>query len=245
VGAYKRTINKPGRRRSGSHTSHTKQRKFDEITRVARGVTSARLTRQQPPSHASSPNNAPPPRVAQIDHLMPVSGGHSHHRKAGNYTYPEHTTPLDILGRFLSHRVTKYPSPHTYDTDALSALFISVQTAGHLKKLEQVHLSSLISLFGTLSIFPARTHMYTNPLASQIRNKPHRTYWSFIAQIAMEKESICGRLTPSDHYWLMRADLAIINTPGQGASLDCKLTFCSFFFFVTLICVSSRNSENA
>ena len=140
----------------------------------------------------------------------------------------DHTNAVNILRRFLSHGNTKSHSPQCYDVDTLRSLFISVQTSGHLKKLDNGHLSSLISLFGTLSILPARTHVYTNSLASHIRISSHHTYWSFIAQLAMQQENFDRGLSSSDHYWIMRSDLAIVNSPGPGAPSHSKKIPCSY-----------------
>jgi hypothetical protein len=220
VDAYKSTKNKLSCRRSTSRAgSHAKHRAPNEITQVGRDLTSTHIPDHLAPSHAdkaTSVNNVSQLEVAQ-------SGPFVHAVSAAHLprTYLEPGHPVDVLFRFLSGELTKSDNPQTYDAEALSSHFVSLRTAGLLKRLGQVHLSSLISIFGTLSISPARNYIYKNSLASHIKCNSRRTYWSFIAHIAMEKESMGWGLTLSDHYWLMRADLAIVNSPGRDTSLGC------------------------
>ena len=215
VDAFGSTTHKSFRRcYPGCHTPYTSK----PIASDERDLTSVHISDDHPPSHVNMPspvNNVLPMEVAQHDHsVYGVSTAHNHD---GTYFSPENMTPVDILLQYLSRENTDSGNPQICDVETFKSLFMSVWTAGHLKKLGQEHLSALISLFGTLSISPTRIQIYSSSLALHIKTQSPRTYWSFVAQIAVEKENIGWGLTSSDHYWLMRADLAIVSSPDQGS----------------------------
>jgi len=233
VDASKHATNKPAqeRSRSSKHTS-------DEMTRDAQDSTSARIPNYHPPSRA---NKWIPVHASREDGQTnhPTSVASNPRSRDPNPT----PSPVDTLIQFLSGEHSKSFGLHIYDADTLSSLFISAEAAGQLRRLNHVHLSSLISLFGTITIFPARAHMYENPLASHVTNQPPHTYWPIIIQLAMQKGSIGKGLTPCDHYWLMRANLAIVNDSDQETPSGCKQILC-FCFASHLLGFQLRLGEN-
>lgn len=88
--------------------------------------------------------------------------------------------------------------------------------------LPHAHLSSLIGIFGTLSIYPAHCTIYSHPAILNIRISAPQKYWTFVAHLALEKERLGIKLTDSDRYWLMCSDLAIVTSSTEGVSMDCK-----------------------
>src|SRR5882762_2894733 len=200
--------------RSGSHAMSTKPHTPIEMSQVRQDQTLVNIPDHRPPSHYNKPisvNNVSQLEVTQPGHFINTVSLANMSEHDETSPCPTHTTPLGILRRYLSKENSNSSNPQTLDADTLSSLFTSVETTGHLVSLGQAHLSSLISLFGTLSTFPPCTHIYTNPLGSNIKYRSPQTYWPFIAQMAVVKESRGWELTPSDHYWLMRADLTIVN----------------------------------
>ncbi|KAH7919717.1 hypothetical protein BV22DRAFT_1099124 [Leucogyrophana mollusca] len=124
---------------------------------------------------------------------------------------------LHILRAFLSpeNMFSRCPQLHTANT--LRSLYMSVKARNQVAQLSSAMLSSLISLFGSLSLDPSRPCVYTNSFVSHMRrNAPARGYWLFVVSIAGDKEQSGMMLSPSDRYWLMRAGIATI----EGVAKD-------------------------
>ena len=77
--------------------------------------------------------------------------------------------------------------------------------------LDSRTLTLLIGLFGSLSIDPHISVVYRVPLASRsLEMSTRRTHWAFVLKVGKYK---LGRGTPlqdSDRFWLMHAELAIV-----------------------------------
>lgn len=119
---------------------------------------------------------------------------------------------LTQLKEYLSPTNITSASPILYKPHTIRSLYLSAKHRTQLHELGAEGMSSLISLFGTLSIsasgHPYRS-IFMHPLAIPIMGQTtSRSYWPFIVQLARDKEAIFQRLDVSDHYWLMRAKLA-------------------------------------
>lgn len=200
-----------------STVSHGHQCHSHKLTRVESDGRSA-PPQNQSPSHAYKPhvnNDLLLQAASPVVSAEPIFRSQPGCDKTNSYPMP-----VDLLREILSPRFAG--NDQSYNIDELVSLVASVQAEGQLSKLKPNDMSAIISLFGTLSIYPATTQIYDNPLASCITTQSPRTYWSLIAQIAHEKVRLSRGLTPSDHYWLMRVELAIVNHPDREQLLECK-----------------------
>lgn len=139
-------------------------------------------------------------------------------------------SPMPVLNlrTILSRKVTDMQNLKSYNIGALISLVTSIQAEGQLSKLSLSDISAIISLLGTLSIYPATTHKYNSSLASRIMTQSPQTYWRYIIQLAWKKDRLGLGLTDSDHYWLMRAELVGVSHPDPAHPSDCKLSHSIF-----------------
>ncbi|KAI0714298.1 hypothetical protein C8T65DRAFT_738765 [Cerioporus squamosus] len=105
-----------------------------------------------------------------------------------------------------------------------------------LDKMASLELSSLIRLLGTLSISEyghPQTSRYTHPRASQMLQSTFAPHWTFIKQIGKDKRWLRYPLLPSDHYWLMRAYLALFweQLQTDPSSAENMLTTAGKYYF--------------
>ena len=153
-------------------------------------------------------------------------------------TLPHHDKPEQLsLPSFFALRAFLSYTPHgeqdapTYDQKEFIFLVDSVLANESICYLTGKEFSSLIRLLGTLSIFPASTKKYNSHRISQIAPiLPHSNYWTLVARIAEAKTKRGEGLTASDHYWLMRMELASVPEIAPGKLLSREF----FFLRITL-----------
>lgn len=204
--------------RSGT-ASHAQHRISDAITRVDPGPDATCLPLSGSPNPAGQLAFVNTPGKRQVASPQPPRGViHSPSTDQGSQ-HSTHTAPFHVLLTLLSRTDSDFTHGQKYEVDVLLSLIASVKADGCLGLLNDQQLSSLISLLGTLSILPAHSFTYSNPLALYVNKSTSDTYWTLIAQIANTKFSRSAMLTGSDHYWLMRMELATaVRTDHSNAS---------------------------
>ena len=126
------------------------------------------------------------------------------------------------LAFLVSQRNAKSPSPKLQTPRGIKSFYRAVKEKGLLNELTSDELSSLIRLFGSLSILPSWEGRQTgiqdddadafawHPLARTLydhQTSGRRTHWRFVLLVAEDKMSRGLGLEESDSYWLMRAAL--------------------------------------
>ncbi|TFK94041.1 hypothetical protein K466DRAFT_477410 [Polyporus arcularius HHB13444] len=112
------------------------------------------------------------------------------------------------LRDFLSSQ----PNPRPMTVREIRHRYQFWKTHHVLHKMTSLELSSLIRLLGTLSISEyghPQTSLYTHPRASQMPESTFVPHWTFLKQVGKDKRWLRHPLLPSDHYWLLRAYLAL------------------------------------
>ncbi|KAH7884644.1 hypothetical protein F5I97DRAFT_1812117 [Phlebopus sp. FC_14] len=123
------------------------------------------------------------------------------------------TTAIDTLRSFLSEDNLNVHNPQVYSPNAIRSLYYSAESRNQLGKLESRMLSTLIGLFGSLSVDPLSTLVYRVPLASHlVRVSKPRSHWSFVLKVGKFKQQSGMTLSDSDRFWLLRAELATART---------------------------------
>lgn len=107
---------------------------------------------------------------------------------------------------------SRRPTPNT-----IRSLYISAKTRGQLSQLNSGILTTLIGLFGSLSVDPSTKPVYASSLLPRVRGSPVlRDYWPFVKEVVSFKEQRGMLLAHSDRYWMMRAELASLPTCKEG-----------------------------
>lgn len=200
--AYK-VVGKPTTgQRNNRPASKPKGRASDAITSAERGSTSAQV-QGGVSSHArtrnavnneSSPQNIPSTASPHHDQLEQPS-----------------LASFLALRAFLSYAPDGKREIPTYDQKDFISLVNAALADNTICYLIGKEFSSLIRLLGTLSILPASTDTYSSHRISLITSTlPHSNYWTLVARIAEAKVNRGEGLTASDHYWLMRMELALV-----------------------------------
>lgn len=119
----------------------------------------------------------------------------------------------DIL---ISPRIL--PDPYRRPTpNTIRSLYISAKARGQLSQLDSGMLSTLIDLFGSLSVDPSSRCVYTSSVLPSVRGGPiTRDYWAFVKEVVSFKEQRGMTLAHSDRYWMMRAELANLPPGKEG-----------------------------
>ncbi|KII85227.1 hypothetical protein PLICRDRAFT_336441 [Plicaturopsis crispa FD-325 SS-3] len=140
----------------------------------------------------------------------------------GPKSYVGSPTSIEVLREFLSRTNMTSANPITHTPNTLRSLYMSAFSRSQSRYLDPAMLSSLISLFGALSIPPThRPHVYINPLTRHVEKSiPFRTYWPFVVRLGMDKTRRCLAFSTSDHYWLMRARLAAVHAEENLAAMS-------------------------
>ncbi|KAF9223504.1 hypothetical protein BS17DRAFT_144796 [Gyrodon lividus] len=116
---------------------------------------------------------------------------------------------VDILRLILSPNNVISDRPHLHSSNSIRSLYYSAASRNQLGKLDSNMLSVLIGLFGSLSIDPQTSFIYTFPLASHlVGESARRSHWAFVLKVGKYKQQIGMTLQDSDRFWLMRAELA-------------------------------------
>lgn len=116
------------------------------------------------------------------------------------------------LKALLSSDNLARPKPTVYTANTIRSIYRSVKAYGLLRDLTATELSALISLFGSLSLsspgVPYRS-IYAHSLAAHLpdKGKSGRSYWTLIAELVLEKKRLHRRLSRSDHFYAMHAQL--------------------------------------
>ncbi|OAX36049.1 hypothetical protein K503DRAFT_772889 [Rhizopogon vinicolor AM-OR11-026] len=104
------------------------------------------------------------------------------------------------------------PTPNT-----IRSLYISAKARGQLSQLDSGMLSTLIALFGSLSVDPSSRCVYTSSLLLLVKGGPvTRDYWAFVKEVVSLKQQRGMTLAHSDRYWMMRAELASLPPCKEG-----------------------------
>jgi hypothetical protein len=86
-------------------------------------------------------------------------------------------------------------------------------------------LSTLIALFGTLSVDSTSRCVYTSSLLPYVKDGPvTRDYWAFVKEVVSLKQQRGMTLVHSDRYWMMRAELASMS-PSKNGRPGCKIIY--------------------
>ncbi|KAI6037752.1 hypothetical protein EDC04DRAFT_3091130 [Pisolithus marmoratus] len=117
------------------------------------------------------------------------------------------TIAIDALRSFLSQDSV---DTNIYTPNKLRRLYRSAEWRGHLGHLDSSMLSTLISVFGCLSIGSHERRVYGSPLLSRLQGEVVNrcSYWPFVLKAASLKMQRGMVLTDSDRFWLMRGALA-------------------------------------
>jgi len=117
-----------------------------------------------------------------------------------------------------------FPDPSERPTpNTIRSLYFSAKIRGQSSQLDSGMLSSLIGLFGSLSVDPSSRCVYTSSLLPSVRSGPvQRDYWAFVKELVSFKVQRDMTLSHSDRYWMMRAELASPFT-GKKGQRDSKI----------------------
>ena len=149
-------------------------------------------------------------------------------------------TSFFALRAFLSYAPHGEQDVPTYNKKEFISIVNSVLADDSICYLTGKEFSSLIKLLGTLSILPASTKKYNSRRISLIiPTLPHSHYWTLVARIAEAKAKRGEGLTASDHYWLMRMELASVPDIAPVKLLSRE------FFYVSLYRVHYSFEANA
>ncbi|KZP31669.1 hypothetical protein FIBSPDRAFT_813236 [Athelia psychrophila] len=200
------SVNPPTRSTYSTSASHSAA-VLKKITYASRRTSAARnslapqsLASPEEPNHV---NNTPRPEAVPSHIELPCTHIHTS------------ATPLESLRQFLSQSPNQ---PVHYDASTLSTHFTSLVDSGQLGTLPHAHLSALISIFGTLSIYPTYPTSYSHPCAANIRVGARQKYWAFVSRLRSQVESLGAEPTHSDRYWAMRSHIAVVANTVDGTS---------------------------
>ena len=119
--------------------------------------------------------------------------------------------------------------------------YISWAVEGTLRDLSAQDMSLLIRLFGTLSVteqgHPSKA-LYVHPMASQMQPDALGSHWDMITHIVGHKRWLKYPLHHSDHYWLLRRNLARYWEHRHSSKL------LSMYVLITADSVSIRSAES-
>lgn len=118
---------------------------------------------------------------------------------------------VSLLKAFLAPANLTAPAPTKHTANTIRSIYLSAKSRTTLHNLSAADFSALISLFGSLSMStPDNLYhsLFASPSLPNVRGIGERSYWPFVAQLGGDKRRLCLDLEPSDHYWLMCAELA-------------------------------------
>ncbi|KAL5526443.1 hypothetical protein ACEPAF_8166 [Sanghuangporus sanghuang] len=134
----------------------------------------------------------------------------------------DRTKAVHDLAFLVSQQNAQSPSPKLQTPHDIKGFYLAVKTKGLLCELSSEELSSLIRLFGSLSILPNLDNDSTAfrdnntdafalhplaPILHRYQTIGRRAHWGFVLSVAKDKTSHGLRLGESDNFWLMRAAL--------------------------------------
>ncbi|KAI0084046.1 hypothetical protein BDY19DRAFT_1078343 [Irpex rosettiformis] len=121
---------------------------------------------------------------------------------------------LPILKRLLSAMATKVTSstPPIPTSTTLQSLYYTIKANSQLHGLTAAELSSLIAVFGSLSVStPDQPYsfIHAHPWSKALQEEgPHLTFWPLVSELGADKLGLSQTLCASDHFWLMHLYLA-------------------------------------
>ncbi|KIJ14252.1 hypothetical protein PAXINDRAFT_169866 [Paxillus involutus ATCC 200175] len=128
------------------------------------------------------------------------------------------SSAIDILRLILSQDNVISDRPYLRSPNTIRSLYYSAESGNQLGKLDSNMLSVLIGLFGSLSIDPQTSLVYTVPLASHfVGEAARRSHWALVLKVGKYKQQTGMTLQDSDRFWLMRAELAIAKVLNDSA----------------------------
>jgi hypothetical protein len=124
---------------------------------------------------------------------------------------------LTVLRSFLSPHNMHSPTPQTHTANTLKSLYTTVKARSQLAQLGPERIGTLISLLGTLSLpQPRRPCVFANSFASHMEGQHQRNHWVFILMVFRDKRKLDNRLSHSDRYWAMCAELSFVHESSEG-----------------------------
>ncbi|KAI0346621.1 hypothetical protein BDW22DRAFT_1352777 [Trametopsis cervina] len=154
---------------------------------------------------------------------------------ASSPDHPAEVTPLSThdslaqLQQLLSATTTddSLASNNIPTTNDIRSLYYSVKSHSQLHQLDSAQMSSLISLFGSLSLSTSGqpySSIYAHPHTARFLEKASgTTYWQLVCQFGVDKGFLHQIPTDSDHFWLMQAQLASVRSGKGDAKPDARL----------------------
>ncbi|CAL1716594.1 unnamed protein product [Somion occarium] len=143
----------------------------------------------------------------------------------------KHSTVF-LLRQFLAGRIDM-SSPTRNSPRGIRALYLSLRQRSLLHLLTEQDMSTLIGLYGALSVFQSSSNSTNDELvddspflAPTVRRiikhidvGTPRTYWTLLAMIVIDKKGLGMKLTLLDKYWIMRGRLAEVANITDSHSL--------------------------
>lgn len=120
---------------------------------------------------------------------------------------------LSVLRGFLSEAADSSAPTRRHSGATIKRLYEVAKAASVHSRLSSAELSSLIGLFGVLSLPASESpNVYSKDLPAYLEEtSPRRLYWGYVMDVAGDKEKMGRTLSNSDRYWIMRARLAHLN----------------------------------
>ena len=129
-------------------------------------------------------------------------------------------TATERLSRLISEKNVHSSQPQLETIHDIKNLYYTAKANNYLTSLSSEELSSLIRLFGTLSLSPNLrstslknikiTDYSLHPLASPLVKRSSSSkddYWAVVISISKDKRQLGYSLSKVDNYWLMHAAL--------------------------------------
>ncbi|KAH0833094.1 hypothetical protein J3R83DRAFT_12087 [Lanmaoa asiatica] len=101
--------------------------------------------------------------------------------------------------------------PLIYSPTIIRSLYYRAESRNQLGMLDFKMLTLLLGLFGSLSIDPRISIVYRDPLAARLLEvSTRKTHWAFVLKVGKYKLERGMPLHDSDRFWLMCAELAMV-----------------------------------
>ncbi|KAF9813500.1 hypothetical protein IEO21_05537 [Rhodonia placenta] len=125
----------------------------------------------------------------------------------------------DRLRELLFHANHTVKSDEPFGINRIRNLYLSANARGQLPSFKPGDFQALVCLVGSLSVSTSRrpyVSVYSHPLVTRMSAHSLRPHWGLLRRILKDKSSLGYRLNVSDHYWLMRAHIAELQTADSG-----------------------------
>ena len=168
------------------------------------------------PPYASTQSDAPSSRTPDVTDMPPTES------VARESTTLTNDHAITVLKTFLSADNLASSTPTVHTANTLQSLYRSARARHQTTTLEPRDYTALISIFGSLSLSSVGqpycsvyAHPFTPAVLERTSMNYQRPYWAMVAWLIRERTSLHGTLSPSDHYYAMRAHLAKLLVPGN------------------------------